>query len=145
MVSLNEFWIITSAGIPVYHQSIIDEIDQSLFGGFISALLSFIKELGEDDIRHLEMGGSKIVILSSIDKNWFFIARSDKKVKEKKINRYLTEIRSLFWDKFETKVANWDGNTDVFQELDEIIDVSNPVSPDKQKMNEARKSRGAFL
>ena len=142
---LNELWIISSSGIPCYHQAIVQDFDESLFGGFISAILNFIKELGEDDIKKLEMGESKISILSSEDREWFFIARTGTKVKEKKIKNYLKEIRQIFFYQYGQELVNWNNNTELFQGLDEYIDISNPLTPDKIKQNEQRKSRGAFL
>ena len=145
MSLLNEFWIISSDGLPVYHQTLTEELDQSLFGGFISAIQIFIKELGEEEIKKLEMGGSKIIILSSEDREWFFIGKSNIKAKEKKIHKYLSEIREIFFKHYRTVLKDWNKNTEIFQELDNLIDIKNPETPEKQKQMKSQKTRGGFL
>lgn len=142
---LNELWIIWHAGLPIYHQSVSSQLDQNLFGGFISAINTFVKEFGEDQIKKMEMGGSKIIILSSEDKEWFFIGRSDIKENEKKLLKYLDDISKIFFNHFGSFLNKWDGNIDIFQELDNLIDINNPETPEKQSQIKGQKSRGAFL
>ena len=143
---LEELWIITRTGIPVYTTRVesAEKFDESLFGGFISAILTFIEELGEKDLRKMEMGGTRLVILGSQDKEWFFIGRSNNKIKEKKVHQYLIEVREIFLSKC-TFLNNWDNNTDAFLMLDEFIDINNSTTPSVQKAQEEQKARGGFL
>ncbi|MFX1294062.1 MAG: hypothetical protein ACFFD2_04285 [Promethearchaeota archaeon] len=145
MGTLSELWIITRYGLPVYHQSLTGKFDETLFAGFISAILHFVKELGESDIRRLELGESKIVVLSSIDKKWFFIGKSDKDIKDKKIHEYLNDIQEIFFEQFGDTLEDWNNDLEIFKILDTTIDIKNPESPSTQEYHEKQKSRGSFL
>ncbi|NHI92884.1 MAG: hypothetical protein EAX96_10315 [Candidatus Lokiarchaeota archaeon] len=139
MTVLEEFWIVSN-GISVYHQAATEIIDETLFGGFISAILIFINELGNDEIKKLEMEGSKIYIMPCEKREWFFIGRS-KKGKDKKIFRYLEEIREIFFEEYGELIKSWDNNTEAFKELDKYININNEDSPAVK----AQKQRSGFL
>ncbi len=149
MVILNELWIISHYGLSVYHQALTDKISDNLFAGFISAIINFAQELGEDEIKKLEMAGTNLVVISSADKKWFFIGRAGKKVKEKKIFNYLDDVRHIFFEQFGTILEKYSDDLNViikkFRELDKSIDLNNPESPRSQEYIEKQKSRGAFL
>ena len=139
MTLLEEFWIVTN-GMSVYHQAATKIIDETLFGGFISAIMTFINELGNDEIKKLDMKGSQIYIIPCDKREWFFIGRTNKG-KDKKIYKYLSEIREIFFDKYEHMLASWNNDTDVFKDLDEYININNENTPAVK----AQKKRSGFL
>ncbi len=116
-----------------------------LFGGFISAIQGFVRSFGDNEINKMEMGGSKILILSSKDKQWLFVGRADVKENEKKIQKYLNEVSSIFFTKFGKILETWDNDTDKFHELDNLIDIHNPETPSKQSQFKEQVVRAAFL
>ena len=139
MTLLEEFWVVTN-GISVYHQAATKILDQNLFSEFISAILTFISELGNDEIKKLEMKGSQIYIMGSKDKDWYFIGRSKKK-KDKKIFKYLQEIRDIFFNMYGESIKSWNNDTDLFKGLDEHINIDNEDSPAVK----AQRKRSGFL
>ncbi len=142
---INELWIITCSGLPAYHQTINQQVDETLFGGFISAIQTFVQSFGDHEINKMEMAGSKIIILSSNDKQWLFVGRADAKESEKKVHKYLLEVSDIFFAKFGKTLATWDFNTVKFQELDNLIDIHNPETPSKQSQLKEQIVRAAFL
>ncbi|HMF30420.1 MAG TPA: hypothetical protein VKK79_03345 [Candidatus Lokiarchaeia archaeon] len=142
---LNELWIISQAGVPVYHQCLMENFDETLFGGFISAIRSFTQSFGEHDLKKLELGGSKMIIIISKDGKWLFVGRTGLKENDKKIYQYLTEVSNIFFNRFESYLPIWDQSTDEFQVLDELIDIHNSETPNKQSSLKEQKARGAFL
>ncbi len=145
MTILKDVWVLTIDGIPVYHQSLESDLDESLFGGFMSAICTFIEEMGEKDLSQLEMAGSKIRILRSEDKRWLFVGRSDIKIKDKKIEKYLREIRDIFYREYNSILPKWNGDVSCFDGMDSYIDLTQSETPEKLQQDKEQRKRGGFL
>ncbi len=142
---IKELWILTEAGLPAYHQTVEKKVDETLFGGFISAIQTFVRSFGDHEINKMDLGESKIVILSSKDKKWLFVGRADTRESEKKIHQYLIDVLNIFFTKFGTMIETWNNDTDKFRELDNLIDIHNPETPSRQSQFKEQVVRAAFL
>jgi hypothetical protein len=129
---IDEFYIITVAGMCIYSKSRRSEIDQSLFAGFMTALNSFSKEISSETIKSFKLGKTKYVISTS--DQLLFIAKTDVKAKEENVYKTLKEMEAIFFEKFPPEMMKneWDGNLDMFSALDAQYD--RYLSDSEEKM-----------
>ncbi|MFX1451239.1 MAG: hypothetical protein ACFFCM_10380 [Promethearchaeota archaeon] len=125
---VNEIWIITDSGLTIYNQMVEEKIDKDLFGGFIAAIHSFIKAMGEELCKSITMGNSQIVIMLDKINSLYFVGRSDVKVKEKKIEEYLSKIMEKFCTCYEDELKDFRGNVDTFKDVDKLINIKEDSS-----------------
>ncbi|MDD1778509.1 MAG: hypothetical protein LUQ65_10110 [Candidatus Helarchaeota archaeon] len=107
---INEIWIINSSGITLFNISKDEKIDPLLFGGFFSAIQSFIKNLGETELKTLVIGASKITVYQG-RQGVLFVSRSPNKTKDADIIESLKLVESKFFENY-------------IGELDRIVDTS---------------------
>ncbi len=114
MGGINEFYIITETGTCIYSKSRTDEIDQSLFAGFMTALNAFSKQMTKDNINAFSLGKSKYVIVSA--NRLLFVARIDIKEKDKEMHKSLLDMRDIFFKRFNKDMftGQWNGDVSVF-------------------------------
>jgi len=74
---VNEFMIITSGGIPLFHYSPHEtrKLD-SLLSGFLSAISSFATEFGERSVQSLSFEGSEILYQTESEALFIFLVES---------------------------------------------------------------------
>ncbi|MFX0069534.1 MAG: hypothetical protein ACFFAO_00370 [Candidatus Hermodarchaeota archaeon] len=131
---IEEFWIINESGICLFHRSINKEtheiedrsgiqIEEQLFGGFLSGLMSFTEEMASEIIKKIELREGKFLIFTS--KNLIFIVRSDLNVSDKKIKNKIAIIKELFIEKFSKELDAFNGEISTFtvfeKDLEEIF------------------------
>ncbi|MHC1591176.1 MAG: hypothetical protein ACXQS8_03755 [Candidatus Helarchaeales archaeon] len=122
---INELWIITESGLTIYNQKVDDVVDADLFGGFISALNQFAKQLGEDEFKTIEMGDCRLIVKRCEECKVLFVTRSDKKVKLKSVEEYLECIKENFYEKFKDKLENWNGDLDEFKDISKVLNIKD--------------------
>ncbi len=127
---IDEIWIINANGITLFNLSKDDRIDPQLFGGFISAIESFIKSLGYKEINAMSLGESKIMFYHG-DQSLMFISRSGKKVKEKLIIKGLKLVEQKFLEHHQETLKNWNSDPDIFARFGEIIKEIFEDNPEK--------------
>ena len=132
MREISEIWIIIN-GITVYNQQKESNIDAVLMGGFFSAIQNFITEIGESELKSIMLGTSKIMIYRGMikEREILYISRSSEKVKDKNIIKHLQLVETKFTDLYGDIVQHWDGNTDVFKDLDQQIQEIFQKTPEK--------------
>ncbi len=112
-IIMKGFWILRSSGQPLYHKSFGFEIDEHLFSGFLSAMMSFAKsEVGaEKGIESMEMGDIRFVYLTS-PFGLLFVIAGDKKYEVALYNKYLNDLKNFFIGNMEEEIwkfffQNW--------------------------------------
>ena len=137
---IEEIWIITSWGIPLFYLEVgkdqtqlpDENLDKStLLGGFWSAINVFVKNIGADAINSVQFGAFQFVIKKSLH-NLLFIAKTPLKMKDKKVKEVLDKIVKSFCERFPTAEENVDGNTDQFLPF---LDVANKIILDTYATN----------
>ena len=118
MTDIDEFWIVSWDGIPLYSYSPSEKLNQNLIGGFFSAIQAFAKEMtqgfGKEYVKSLSIGKFNYIFLSNHSFQLFFISKSNKKVKEKQISKHLKTIEKMFLEKYESVLTNFDGDVTSF-------------------------------
>lgn len=131
MRDISEIWIIDSSGITLFNLSKEENVQATLIGGFFSALQSFVKELGEKELKSIMLGSSKFMIYQGIG-GYLFISRSQNDVKSKKIEEHLKLVEAKFLEMYHDKLDNWNGNTDYFRNFGDIIEEIFKDTPERR-------------
>ena len=120
---LQDIWILTEAGIVIYHRVFDEKVDDQLFGGLMTALNSFAEELVKEGLSNFELQDKRYTLLRR--RSYLFIANSSKKVKEKKVMVELNLIADRFFRLYpEEFLRNWDGDVTLFQNFEKEIEDS---------------------
>ena len=120
MRMIEEIWIVHPSGITLFNLTKGDKIDPVLFGGFFSALNSFIQQLGEKKLKTIIMGDSKLTIFQGY-KGILFISRSKKGIKNKLIISNLKFVEDMFKKEFQDIIDTWNGDTNIFSNFGDMI------------------------
>lgn len=133
---IEEFWIIQSTGICLFHKSIRSNTvslkmkpinDTSLFSGLFSAILTMYSELSSSQIQKLEGDEGKFLFFTKHD--LIYIVKAGLNASDKKIKKKIEIIQNLFIKKFENELINFDGeisNFSVFE--DDLNTIFNKIS-----------------
>ncbi|MFX0062616.1 MAG: hypothetical protein ACFFC7_10600 [Candidatus Hermodarchaeota archaeon] len=119
---IRNVWIINRyTGATLLNRSFVPtEVDQDLFGGLISAIFSFAKEIGASSLKRLDMGDMEMVYLAS---EQIICALSiNKNTAEDFANEILKKINEEFKLHFGTLMRNWDGSLDHFTSFVSVVD-----------------------
>ena len=126
MDKVEEVWVIEDSGICLFNQS-VGNVEEILFSGFLSSIQTFIQTLGEEKLRKIELGDSKLTILNIEEYNIFIVLKSPKKTKDKYLEKKIQDVHTRFIVKFgpvlvEHQVKKLPYNTAVFQDFHKVLD-----------------------
>jgi len=118
------FWILRTSGQSIYHKNFGIEIDEHLFSGFLSAMMSFAKsEVGiEKGIESMEMGDIRFVYLP-VSFGLIFVIAGDKRYEVNLYHKYLEDLKEFFITQLEDEIwkfffQNWKrGELDYFSKF----------------------------
>ncbi|MHA1379525.1 MAG: hypothetical protein ACTSRG_14220 [Candidatus Helarchaeota archaeon] len=130
MRAIDEIWIIQESGLTLFNLS-KDTIDSTLVGGFFSAIQTMLGSIGEQEIKSLVLGESKIKIFNG-KFGLLFVSRSKKNVKDKVIEKLLKLVETRFIEEYKDKLDPWDGDTDQFMSFGNIIEDIFKDTPEKR-------------
>lgn len=98
---LNGLWIINPDGLCLLHRNFEEtnqQIDETMFSGFLTAILSFTQDLVNDSIEKISMGEREIYYSSF---GLFAVALSaNKSKKAKNLQDYINKVGNLFRDQY---------------------------------------------
>jgi hypothetical protein len=98
---LNGLWIINPNGLCLLHRNFEEtqqQIDETMFSGFLTAILSFTQDLVKDSIEKISMG-ERDIYYSSFGQ--FAVALSaNKSKKAKNLQQYINKVGELFLAEF---------------------------------------------
>jgi len=99
------FWILRASGQSIYHKNFGIAIDEHLFSGFLSAMMSFAKsEVGiESGIESMDMGEIRFVYLST-SFGLIFVIAGDKRYDVNLYHRYLNDLKTFFMTYLEEEI-----------------------------------------
>lgn len=125
MEKIEEVWVIEDSGICLFNQS-VGKVDETLFSGFLSSLQTFIQTIGEDKLKKIEMGNSKITIYNLTDYKIFIVLKSEKKTNDKFLEKKIKDISNKFVLKYgshvvEQQIKHLPYNTSIFQDFREDL------------------------
>jgi len=111
---LQDIWILSEAGIVIFHRHFDKTLDEQLFGGLLTALNTFAEELEKK-------------------KNTFlFVTNTKKKIKPKKVIQELDIIIESFFEFYPLDfLKNWNGDINIFMNFENKIEESLENTVDK--------------
>jgi hypothetical protein len=120
---LKDILIITDSGKVVASKISNKNIDESLFGMLISALTSYASEIYDDKLNSIEFNKIRFDFLKR--NSFIFMASSSVKTKHDKALKILKIVSDVFFQRYpKSKLEEWDGNLNIFQELSDDIKKS---------------------
>ena len=112
MNEINSLYIINYAGDLIFWQENVSQnakkIDQEQLSNIISTLEMIASQIGEEDVKIIELGKISHFISKDNMTGISFVIRCEKGVKAKKINQMLREIKNIF-------IAEFTGNFNATQ------------------------------
>ena len=104
MNEINSLYIINYAGDLIFWQENVSQnakkIDQEYLSNIISTLEMIASQIGEEDVKIIELGKISHFISKDNMTGISFVIRCEKGVKAKKINQMLREIKNIFIGEF---------------------------------------------
>jgi len=128
---VNEIWIITPGGITLFNLSKDETIDPLIFGGFFSAIQSFVKTLGESTLKTLVIGNSKITVYQGKE-GYLFVSRSPQKIKDDSVMDYLKLVETKFFEQYGLILDGPIPDTNIFKKFGDIIKEIFEDTPEKR-------------
>ncbi|MFX0091601.1 MAG: hypothetical protein ACFFBD_07540 [Candidatus Hodarchaeota archaeon] len=119
---IKNVWIINrSTGACLLNRAFApSDVDENLFGGLISAIFSFAKEIGADSIKSLDMGHTQVVYLAS---EYIICALSVfKETSDDFVKIILDKIHDEFDRNYGKLMESWNGDLIHFQAFISIVD-----------------------
>ncbi len=132
---IEEFWIIDTNGICLFHRSIDEkkqikpgtDLDEQLFGGLLSSILSFHAKLASSQIQKMESEESKFLFFKNF--SLIFIVRAKLNTSDSIIKKRVNLIQELFINKFKKELESFTGDIQSFQifekELNELFNKAS--------------------
>ena len=118
-------WIIDNTGLPLlnrmYTSSEASLIDSALFSGFITAIVAFSKQIVNDTIENLEMGGHNIHYLSF---NQFSVVTTTTRESTDiaSLQKKMVEIGKKFQQTYKKELEGIERNTITFTDFELVVD-----------------------
>jgi hypothetical protein len=118
MYLVEEFFIITFDGIPLFTYSALEDVKTDLISGFFSAIQKFAKQISDKKeerfINSLALGNSVFNFLINNNYELYFISKSSKKISSSLINSHLKEIERIFIEEYKLPLKNFEGEVSKF-------------------------------
>ncbi len=136
---IEEFWVINSYGVPLFHLNVkngkrddsFEAITKStLFAGMWTAINTVAQQFNNDSINSIHLGSQTLSLKKSESYNLLFIANAPRDVKDKQINKILDKLMNSFIGKYSSVLIGWNGNIEQFmsfyQEVEKVVNDSYP-------------------
>jgi hypothetical protein len=129
---LTDIWILSNDGLVIFNRVADERIDAQLFGGFMSAINAFAKELDDSGISGFELGKKRYIIRK--ENKLLFIANYKKEVKQKGAEQELDEIVKEFYHLYTKEfLTSWNGDVSKFDTFSQEFDKKQKQVVDKLK------------
>ncbi len=121
---LKELWIFSKEGIPLTQFCEEDSLDETLIGGFISAIKSYTQQLADGGLQSFKMVDDKFTLMPTLQGNVILVCRSSSKTKEKKVQQICEVICKIFEDLYDVNdLKNWNGDLSLFDKFRDRLDL----------------------
>ncbi len=147
---IQDIWIIKESGIVLFNHNLEPELDAQLLGGLMSALNTFAEKVSDGGLTNFDLINKRFTLIKR--KGYLFVASSDKKKKDKKVERDLQKIQTFFFKKYDIiDLKSWDGEIGYFKEFQTLIkhlliekiekEVKEPIADVKETKKEAKEPK----
>ncbi|MHA1146270.1 MAG: hypothetical protein ACTSRW_16160 [Candidatus Helarchaeota archaeon] len=115
-------YILSKTGIPFFSRTLVNEVDEPLIAGFISAIFSMSEQIiGKDTGAKLkEINFGNHIFYTVVKKEIIFVYLVCKLTPL--LKRYMYYVADLFIEKFKEEIENFFGDVAVFDSFDDILE-----------------------
>lgn len=117
--TIQDIWVMMDSGVVIFKRVFDEKVNAQLFGAMMAALDNFALEIS-GSLQSFEINSKKFTL--SKHRNIIFVVNSDAKVKEKKLNQDLAALIDCFFNLYEVKLTDFDGEIDVFDGFERHIE-----------------------
>jgi hypothetical protein len=118
---IKAFYVLLKTGESLFHRVYgKNDVDESLFSGFLGAVYSFAREIGHGDIQTMEMGDAKVIC--EVSGKLIFVVEVEKDDDEQEIKNFLNSASKTFVERFREELKEWRGNVTVFRPFEKNLD-----------------------
>ncbi len=99
MDDIKGVWIITGTGLCVLHRTYSKEgsnIDQTLFAGFLTAIMSMAQEITNSEIQKIDMKQLNLHFKYYPENGYYIVVSAKNNVDDERINSFFDDIRKYF-------------------------------------------------
>jgi hypothetical protein len=131
-----------SGGVPLLNQKVGSvELDPSLVGGFISAISAFGKQISQQDLKSIEFGEYRWLMIQGRCVNAVIVV--DPEDDATQVKPALEELLSRFEEKYSSYLKDWTGNTVPFSNFSDIV-INSIKFPLLDEISEIHKLKKKF-
>ena len=136
MKNILEFWVVNTNGAILFRKTKVEETEMSqYFGCFLSALDTFVSEMGSEHIIIYETP-SFVYFLdydNSCEMKLIFVIKTRKNTEPREVfQQKLEQFKAVFLKKNRQNLANWNGEVDIFGNSEEILSIFQTNLPDDE-------------
>ncbi len=118
---IKDFWIITISGLEIFSYNPNVRLDPTLFGGFITALQCFSREISQEELDSFVIGDSRYIFYYEENKDFYILARVNLNKNESFIETILKKIYKRFFHEYKEYLTPFYGETHPFLAFTKII------------------------
>jgi len=120
---IQDIWILSEAGIVLYHRVYDKKVDEQLFGALMTALNTFAEQISEGGLSSFELKDRKYILMKKEEIT--FIVNSSTNAKEKKVKEQMRSIAFKFLKIYPKEFFNnWDNDISIFADFEGHIKES---------------------
>ena len=122
---IDDLWIVSNDGIVLFSNN-DHTFDDNLFGAFLSAINSFVKEFSNDMLRNFEISDKRYVLIK--EQNLLFVASTSNNVSDKSIKIQMNQIIERFLQLYPQEFfKTWNYNTNEFEKFEVEVLPTNDI------------------
>ena len=119
---VREVWIFMNMGTQIFSHAPETSVDPQLFGGFLSALTNFSKELTSNYLNGMQIGNDRYTFFREEDKPIFILSRSNLTTSMDFIEKILSKIYNEFWIQYSAFLEDFDDEISRFSNFEDILE-----------------------
>ncbi len=117
---IEDLWIMTDAGIVLFHRQYDEKLDDQLFGALLTALNSFAEELTKGGLSNLKVGD--VIFYIKKEDEYMFVVNAPRDAKPKRVHEEIDNIIKSFFNTYPRDLLDrWDGEVDMFNDFENKI------------------------
>ena len=130
---IDDLWIVSNDGIVLFSNN-DHTFDDNLFGAFLSAINSFVKEFSNDMLRNFEISDKRYVLIK--EQNLLFVASTSNSVSDKSLKIQMNQIIERFLQLYPQEFfKTWNYDTNEFEKFE--LETETLPSNDLEEFLEA--------
>ena len=120
-IALKSFNILDETGNALVSLKLDQDLDPSLFSGFLSAIFSFGSQSMQEQMSKLSLESDNLRVESFVEnlgnKNYIAVGLVEKSFSKNIFSLFAESTMRNFFDKYQDHLKDWNGNISIFDEF----------------------------